>query len=139
MNGGIVGVELSSFVDGIVKHICLENEGSEKEIISVAFSPILDIIQKEAATSSLLLFKQYWFCILQTFASLEPLGKLIISHSNVKNKIGKSYSDTLLGSLLNISSIPKAPNAPHDFFDKPFQQVKLMLFSVQMKFSFILV
>ncbi|KAJ8679553.1 hypothetical protein QAD02_015340 [Eretmocerus hayati] len=122
MNGGIVSSELSTFIAGIVEHLCLENVGSESEVINAAFSPILDIILEDAAKSDLLLFKPYWFCILQTFASLEPLGKLIITHSTVKSKSGKAYADTLLGSLLSLSCLPKTPNAPYLFFDKPFQQ-----------------
>ncbi|XP_008212773.1 ubiquitin conjugation factor E4 A [Nasonia vitripennis] len=122
MNGGIVGSELSSFIGGIVENLCSENEGSEAEVISTAFSPILDVIHKEAASSNLLLFKQYWFCILQTFASFEPLAKLIIIHSSVKSKVGKAYADTLLGALLSLSCLPKTGNGPYDFFDKPFEQ-----------------
>lgn len=119
-----MGSELSSFVAGIVENLHLENVGTEQEVVNASFSPILDVIHKEAASSNLLVFKQYWFCILQTFASLEPLGKLIISHSSVKNQIGKAYAETLLGSLLSLSCLPKTPDAPYVFFDKPFQQVK---------------
>lgn len=123
LNGGIVGTELSSFIGGIVEHICSENKGCESETITSAFSPILDIIHKETTNGSLLISKQYWFGILQTFASLEPLAKLVISHSTVKNNIGKAYGDTLLGSLLSLSCLPKTATASFDFFDKPFQQV----------------
>ncbi|XP_058800280.1 ubiquitin conjugation factor E4 A [Phymastichus coffea] len=122
INGGIVGTELSSFMGGIVEHICAENKGSESETINSAFSPLLDIIHKETTNGNLLVCKQYWFGILQIFASLEPLAKLIIAHSTVRNNIGKAYADTLLGSLLSLSSLPKTPSAPFDFFDKPFQQ-----------------
>jgi hypothetical protein len=115
---------LSSFINGIIKHLCLENKGSETEIINTAFSPILNIIHKEIDTSDLLLFKQYWFSILQTFAAIEPLAKLIIIHSSIKSIDGKAYADTLLGSLLNLSCLPKTANGVHYFYDKPFQQVK---------------
>ena len=108
---------------GVAEHILKENEGSETESINTSFSPILDVIHEETKNSGLLIFKQYWFCILQTFASIEPLAKLIIDHSSVKNKAGRAYVDTLLGSILSLSCLPKGADASFDFFDKPFQQV----------------
>ncbi|CAB0035642.1 unnamed protein product [Trichogramma brassicae] len=93
----------------------------KEEVISIAFSPILDKIQQEASVSNILI-KQYWFSILQTFASVEPLANLIINHNKPKNTTGRAYSDTLFGSLLSLGCLPKTPTARYDFFDKPFQQ-----------------
>lgn len=123
----IAGFELS-FIDEIVKYLHLENEGTEKEVIRIAFSPILDALHMEIKKSSFLLFNQYWFSLLQTFASIEALGELIIIHSSVKNKFTneKNYADTLLGSLLNLSCIPKTQHGPYEFYDKPFGAVRII-------------
>ncbi|KAL7305224.1 hypothetical protein TKK_0002609 [Trichogramma kaykai] len=122
MNESLFGSDLLSFITGIVEYLCAENNEVEKEeVISIAFSPILDKIQQEASVSNILI-KQYWFSILQTFASVEPLANLIINHNKPKNTTGRAYSDTLFGSLLSLGCLPKTPTARYDFFDKPFQQ-----------------
>ncbi|XP_011494935.1 PREDICTED: ubiquitin conjugation factor E4 A [Ceratosolen solmsi marchali] len=121
-DGGNTCSDLISFINDVIKYLCLENKGSETEIINITFSSILNIIHKEVDNSDLLQFKQYWFSILQIFAIIEPLAKLIITHSSIKSRNGKAYADTLLGSLLNLSCLPKTINGPYYFYNKPFEQ-----------------
>lgn len=123
--------ELSSFLSGMVDYLHSENPNSEEETINVTFSPILNIIHKETKNSSLLLYQQYWFILLRTFASFEPLAKVLLNHSTVKSNMGRDYANTLLGSLLNLSCLPKHPNGAYDFYDKPFQQVKKDVYKIQ--------
>ncbi|KAG5320999.1 UBE4A factor, partial [Pseudoatta argentina] len=115
--------ELLLFVNGIVEELIAANRKSDVEdIITKSFSPILDIIHKEAAQSNLFTFRQQWFALLNTFSTIDPLAKLIIHHSTPKNNQGCAYSDTLLGALFSISCLPKTPKDPYDLFDKPLQQ-----------------
>ncbi|KAK2589180.1 hypothetical protein KPH14_001996 [Odynerus spinipes] len=113
--------ELSAFTNGIVTELCSENQDTWEDIINISFSPILDIIHKEAAQSNLLIFRQYWFSLLHLFSSIEPLAKLLIRHSTPKTNQGRAYSDTLLGALFCLSCLPKTIDARFDFFDKPLQ------------------
>lgn len=113
--------ELSAFTNGIVNELCSENQDTWEDIINISFSPILDIIHKEAAQSNLLIFRQYWFSLLHLFSTIEPLAKLLIHHSTPKTNQGRAYSDTLLGALFCLSCLPKTVDARFDFFDKPFQ------------------
>ncbi|XP_046484062.1 ubiquitin conjugation factor E4 A [Neodiprion pinetum] len=122
MDGGVVGQELTSFVTDIVNELNSEDRDESLSVISTAFTPILNSIHQEVAQSNLLVFRQYWFGLLQTFASVEGLALFLISHSTPRAMQGKAYSDTLLGALLCLSCLPKTLEAPFDFFDKPLQQ-----------------
>lgn len=116
--------ELSSFISGIVEELIAVNEDSNTEdTITKSFAPILDIVVKQAAQSNLFTFHAQWFTLLQTFSAIEPLAKLIIRHSTPETNHGRAYSNTLLGTLLGISCLPKTQEAPYDLFDKPLQQV----------------
>lgn len=122
--------ELSSFVNGIVEELIAANRESDVEdIITRSFSPVLDIVHKEAAQSNLFTFRQQWFTLLNTFSAIDPLAKLIIRHSTPKNNQGCAYSDTLLGALFSISCLPKTAKDPYDLFEKPLQQVRRFFLS----------
>ena len=114
-------LELISFTDGIVNELQVENEEDTVNIIAASFSPILDIIHKEAAQSNLLSFRQYWFTILILFSSIEPLAKLVIHHSTPKSNEGRAYADTLLGALLSTSCLPKTAEDRFNFFENPLE------------------
>lgn len=122
--------ELSSFVNDIVEDLIAANRESDiEDIITNSFSPVLDIIHREAAQSNLFTFRQQWFTLLNTFSTIDPLAKLIIRHSTPKNNQGCAYSETLLGAFFSISCLPKTAKDPYDLFDKPLQQVRLFFFS----------
>lgn len=117
--------EFILFVNGIVSEIQNDNEDNDMDAITVSFNPILDIIYKEAAQSNLVLFRQYWFTILNLFSSIEPLAKLVINHSTPKSNQGRAYADTLLGALFSLSCLPKTIEEPFYFFEKPLQQTSV--------------
>lgn len=114
--------ELISFTQGIVNELRAQDEQNATDAITTAFTPILDIIYEQAAQSSLVFFSRYWFTILNLFASIEPLAKLLIEHSTPKNNQGRAYANTLLGALLSLSCLPKKIGESFYFFDKPLQQ-----------------
>ncbi|XP_050589401.1 ubiquitin conjugation factor E4 A [Bombus affinis] len=117
--------EFVSFVNGIVCELLNENEEDAMDIIAMSFSPILDIIYKEAAQSNLVLYRQYWFNVLNLFSSIEPLAKLLIDHSTPKSNQGRAYADTLLGAIFSLSCLPKTIEEPFYFFEKPLQQTSV--------------
>lgn len=123
MNGTELKSEFLSFINGIILELQTENEKNATDAIAISFNPILDIIYKEAAQSNLVLFRQYWFTILNLFSSIEPLAKLLINHSTPKSNQGRAYADTLLGALFNLSCLPKTIEEPFYFFEKPLQLV----------------
>lgn len=119
-------LELSSFVKGIVEELIAANDAKDiEDTITIAFAPILDIIYKEVSQCNLFTFRQQWFTLLHTFSTIEPLAKLIISHSTPKNNQGRAYADTLLGAFFGISCLPRTTEVPYDLFDKPLQQVNI--------------
>ncbi|XP_033354839.1 ubiquitin conjugation factor E4 A [Bombus vosnesenskii] len=117
--------EFILFVNGIVSEMQDENGENTMIAITVSFNPILDIIYKEAAQSNLLLFRQYWFTILNLFSSIEPLAKLVIDHSTPKSNQGRAYADTLLGALFSLNCLPKTVEEPFYFFEKPLHQTSI--------------
>lgn len=124
MDDTISKTELSLFTNEVIEELIATNEGSDiDDIIAVSFSPILDVIHKDATQNNLFTFRHQWFTLLHIFSAIEQLAKLIIRHSTPKNNQGCAYSDTLLGTLFNISCLPKTAQAPYDLFDKPLQQV----------------
>lgn len=115
--------ELPLFVNGIMEELIAANRESDIEYIIIkSFSPVLDIVHKEAAQSNLFTFRQQWFVLLHIFSTIEPLAKFMICHSRPKNNQGCAYSDTLLGAFFSISCLPKTAKDPYDLFDKPLQQ-----------------
>lgn len=129
MGDAVSKAELSSFVSGIIEELIVANEDSDiDDIVTVSFSPVLDIIHKDTAQSNLFTFRHQWFVLLHMFSAIEPLAKLMIHHSTPKNNQGRAYSDTLLGALFSISCLPKTAQAPYDLFDKPLQQVSTCSF-----------
>jgi len=134
-NDAMCKSELLLFINGIVEELIATNKESDVEdIITKSFSPVLDIIHKEAAQSNLFTFRQQWFVLLNAFSTIDPLAKLIIHHSTPKNNQGCAYSDTLLGALFSISCLPKTPKDPYNLFDKPLQQVRRFFFFSQIIF-----
>lgn len=132
-------LELMSFTNDIVTELQAENEKNASDAIVASFTPILDIIFKEAAQSNLVFFRQYWFTILNLFSAIEPLAKLVIKHSTPKSNQGRAYADTLLGSLLSLSCLPKTIGEPFYFFDKPLQQVGNMYMNIKKKLNYQLI
>ncbi|XP_039314359.1 ubiquitin conjugation factor E4 A isoform X1 [Solenopsis invicta] len=118
--------ELSSFVSGIIEELIAANSESDVDnIIKKTFAPILNIIHKEAAQSNLFTFRHQWFDLLSTFSTIEPLAKFVVHHSTPRKKEqvqGCVYSETLLGTLFNISCLPKKAKDPYDLFENPLQQ-----------------
>lgn len=120
-------LELVSFANGIVNELRAENEKNATDTIAASFSPVLDIIRKEAAESNLVLFRRCWFSVLNLFSSIEHLAKLLINHSTPKTNEGQAYANTLLGELFSLSCLPKTAEEPIYFFEKPLQQASIAI------------
>lgn len=132
MDGGASRPELTTFLSGLLQELTSRQANSE-EIIQAAFMPIIDILYKEISDSTFLVFRDYWFYVLQAFAAKEPLAKLILAH-NLPRSQGKAFANTIIGALLNLSCLPKTIEAPYEFFEKPLQQVTFHYIRYKMLF-----
>ncbi|XP_063973591.1 ubiquitin conjugation factor E4 A [Diachasmimorpha longicaudata] len=112
---------VAAFTENVVKVIGIDEESDAQALLG-AFGPMLNIIYKEAADSNLLVFRQYWFDVLQVFSNIESLAKLLIHHCTPIADHGSAFSDTIFGALLSLSCLPKSYGGPYDFFDKPLTQ-----------------
>lgn len=127
---GAIADDMPIFLAGLLKELDAPNLVPDDDTLTMAFKPILDYIKKKAITRNLLTFSQCWFDLLSTFASFEPLAKLIIKHSSLEGTNGRAYSQTLLGVLLSYSCLPDETQEQFFFFDKPLEQVRTDFFSV---------
>lgn len=118
---------LIKFTENIIKQIQYDYQTTPDEQykqIKKLFTPIFLIIQHEASTSNLLLFSRYRLTALQIFTGINELGILLMDlcTPNESTKIGSAYSNTILGSILSLSCLPKSIGSPYDFFDKILTQ-----------------
>jgi ubiquitin conjugation factor E4 A len=120
----ILEADLDVFFDGLVQQFVLDDgEDGAVDKLRVAFSSSLDTIHKDIAQSKLFTFNHSYFSLLHIFSSRSQLGSVLIAHSTPKvSRVGLSYADTLLGSILSLSCLPKKHDGHYDFFGKPDPQ-----------------
>ncbi|XP_017041379.1 ubiquitin conjugation factor E4 A [Drosophila ficusphila] len=90
--------------------------------LKAIFYPLLTELQKLIAKENLITVKQNVFWILGFFVRdkrAAELGELLIDFTTPNPKAkGGEYMDTLLGSLLCISILPKTQTAKYEFFQE---------------------
>jgi ubiquitin conjugation factor E4 A len=123
-DNSILEADLDVFFDGLVQQFVLDDgENDVVDALLVAFSSTLDTIHRDLAQSNLFTFNRTYFSLLHIFSSKSQLGSVLIVHSTPKNShVGLSYADTLLGSMLSLSCLPKTHDGPYEFFEKPLLQ-----------------
>lgn len=50
---------------------------------------------------------------------------------------GRAYAETIFGSFLSLSILPKSPFAPYEYFENPLEMVHCFQYSILLIFSFI--
>ncbi|XP_067010286.2 ubiquitin conjugation factor E4 A [Anabrus simplex] len=117
--------DLSVFFSGICQDF-VQEEG-EKEAINAlcsAFRSTLDVIHRDMARSNLLTFNRSYFNLLHVFSANSHLASMLLVYCSPRDhRLGKAYADTLLGSILALSCLPKTQDGMYEFFEKPLQQV----------------
>ncbi|CAH0391008.1 unnamed protein product [Bemisia tabaci] len=114
--------ELSSFFLDVAKEFLQETDGMA--VMLTAFTPTLNAVHEDFKIASVLILPLSHFYLLQVFASNPHLAQVIIDHSTPSNAaVGKTFQDTLLGSILSISCLPRSVGESHEFFDRPMEQV----------------
>lgn len=116
--------DLDVFFDGLVQQVVLDDgEVNAVGTLLLAFSPLLDVIHKDFAQSNLFAYNRTYFSLLHLFACRSQLGSVLILHSTPKDsRLGWSYANTLLGSILSLSCLPKTPDGLYEFFEKALLQ-----------------
>ena len=115
--------DLEAFFDDIVKEFINDEDEDGSNSLLTAFTPLLDKIHKEMAQSNLFTFNRAHFCLLHIFSSRSHLAAVLLTHSKPKNSTsGFSYSNTLIGSILCLSCLPKTHDGLYEFFEKPSLQ-----------------
>lgn len=123
-DNSILEADLDIFFDGLVQQFVLDDgEDNAVDTLLVAFSSTLDTIHRDLVKSTLFTFNRSYFSLLHIFSSKSLLGSVLLVHSKPKDShVGLSYADTLLGSILSLSCLPKTHDGPYEFFEKPLLQ-----------------
>ncbi|KAL1140342.1 hypothetical protein AAG570_000274 [Ranatra chinensis] len=109
--------QLIQFLVAVVNSILAEDG---KEELKAAFNPILSIIQRSFSKAMVITFSRLHFCVLNFFANNLPLAEVLVDYIMPNNPfVGLSYSDTLLGAMLNLSCLPKFVEGNVEYFEKP--------------------
>jgi ubiquitin conjugation factor E4 A len=113
----ILEADLDVFFDGLLQQFVLDDgEDGAVDKLRVAFSSSLDTIHRDIAQSNLFTFNHSYFRLLHIFSSRSQLGLVLIAHSTPKDsRVGSSYADTLLGSILSLSCLSKK-HGHYEFF-----------------------
>lgn len=124
-DNSISKTDLYKFFDGLVQQFVLDDgEISAVDTLRLAFTSTLDTIHRDLARSNLFTFNRSYLSLLHIFSSNSQLGSVLIVHSTPKDShLGLTYADTLLGSILSLSCLPKVQDGPYEFFQKPLLQV----------------
>ncbi|XP_023710863.1 ubiquitin conjugation factor E4 A isoform X2 [Cryptotermes secundus] len=124
-DNSISKTDLCKFFDGLVKQFVLDDgEVSAVDTLCLAFTSTLDTIHSDLTRSNLFTFNRSYLSLLHIFSSNSQLGSVLIVHSTPKDShLGLTYADTLLGSILSLSCLPKVQDGPYEFFEKPSLQV----------------
>jgi ubiquitin conjugation factor E4 A len=120
-DNSILETDLDKFLDGLVQQFVLDDgEIGAVETLRLAFFSTLDDIHRDFARSNLFTFNRPYLNLLHIFSSKSQLGSVLIIHSTPKDSsLGLAYADTLLGSILSLSCLPKIQDGPYEFFQKP--------------------
>jgi len=98
----------------------------EKEggiLLEAIVYPILELMKKHVQGTSMILFCSNTVLPLQYFLSSPILARVFILHSYPKSPHnGKSFEDSLLGSILQKSCLPQTESGSWDYFDQPSGQ-----------------
>lgn len=124
-DNSISKTDLHKFFDGLVQHFVLDDgEIGAVDTLCLAFTSTLDTVHRDLARSNLFTFNRSYLSLLHIFSSNSQLGSVLIVHSTPKDShLGLTYADTLLGSILSLSCLPKIQDGPYEFFQKPSLQV----------------
>lgn len=110
-----------NFFSGISDQF-VKDESEPINALLEAFTTTLDFMQNDVAKSNIFTFNRCYLHILQTFSVNPELGAMLLLHSTPKETTpGRLYADTLFGSILSLSCLPRSPNGPYEFFQDPLQ------------------
>ncbi|KAI5697018.1 hypothetical protein M8J75_003871 [Diaphorina citri] len=132
----------------VADFIQTEDPAEVDSLLLSAFQPLLNQVSKDFRSASLLLLPMHHFDLLLCFASIEKLATTLIRVSQVKHSNenepppGYLFEETLFGSMLNISCLPKhhqihAPMSVfNEFFSKPHEYTPSILQTIEGKIWF---
>jgi ubiquitin conjugation factor E4 A len=118
---------LSEFLSSFVKDIMQDAEEATEnfQLLEAFFNPIFMLALKKTKSSSLVSLDKWILHFLAIFVSDKTnshLAELLLNFTTPKQQQsneGVKYSESLLGSLLCLSIMPKNANGPYEYFDNP--------------------
>lgn len=95
------------------------------ESLKECMKELLKLIHIELIKTAINVVDQSLFSIVEMFSKHEPLAEIFLEYSTPSsvNENGILYGNTLLGSLFNISVLPKSATGQYTFFTNPLDAV----------------
>lgn len=88
------------------------------------FTQVLKLLHKDILQASPLAFPPAVYYILNIYALHEELAGFLLDYCQPKRpNLGRDYSNTLLGTLLGVSILPKSSQDQYEFFKYPMDPV----------------
>ncbi|XP_026469842.1 ubiquitin conjugation factor E4 A-like [Ctenocephalides felis] len=109
----------SSFVLDVIA--ALDKQDNGFEILKGAFTPILIHVHRMIAGANLINLEYWTYTFVLTFASHISLAKVLLEYATPKSNDGRAYAETIFGSFLSLSILPKSPFAPYEYFENPLE------------------
>ncbi|RZC37889.1 ubiquitin conjugation factor E4 A [Asbolus verrucosus] len=114
-----------SFFKDTCKGVLEEDDGGEA-FLKEKLSHILLLVTSEIEKSNIITIDYRIFNILNIFTTEEYLGCIFLDVKPKKFAVGSDYAKTPLGAVLNISILPKVPNAIYEHFQDPTDQASIV-------------
>ncbi|KAK0174457.1 hypothetical protein PV327_010224 [Microctonus hyperodae] len=121
MDTGLIP-EVSAFVDSVASTIIAENPTNSDDVLLKCFEPLLKIVHHQTSNASIMTFHRYWIDILQVFANIEPLARVLIRICTPDKGLDSlaytnAFMNNILGSIISTSCLPRPFASSFEFFD----------------------
>ncbi|XP_017768300.1 PREDICTED: ubiquitin conjugation factor E4 A [Nicrophorus vespilloides] len=112
---------IEMFFNDIINRIHEEGDSLKEPIVA-----LLKIIHASVSKMNLMSLDYATLDIIKVFTKTDEVANVFLDYNTPANATsGIDYSHTLLGSLLNLSILPKHPSGPYDFFQTPLDPASI--------------
>ncbi|XP_059052827.1 ubiquitin conjugation factor E4 A [Achroia grisella] len=123
-----VDPQSQTFFLDVVKSFIADGDGETQEQLRNTMIPVLQRIHTDINKSHIISLPIYILPAIHLFASNSNLASILMEVCEPKIETnGRLYQDSVIGSLLSLSALPKTPTTQHEFFDNPLDQAATSL------------
>lgn len=113
------------FLSKVIADVCTDTDPSYKESMSQIFDQVFDRCIQSLKNASLITVEKWVIYTLKAFVSDKTnakMAELLLNYTTPKARTGGTieggqYAETLLGTLLSLSILPKKHNGPYEYYE----------------------